>query len=95
MVEVYSTNVKNNKQADFLLHQLGKIFPAYEINFDLEDCDNILRVESGAGTIEVLQVIALLKDLGFTAQILPDTPNCAKELMHTETSNNAISARAN
>lgn len=80
MVEVYSTNVENQKQADFLLHQLLKVFPAYKINFDLEDCDNILRVESSWETMEVLQVIALLKDFGFTAQVLPDIPICSREV---------------
>ena len=88
MVEVYSTNVKDHRQADFLLHQLGKVFPAYEINFDLQDCDNILRVESGSGTIEVLQVIALLNDFGFTAQVLPDTPQGSKESMPIMAVNN-------
>lgn len=83
MVEVYSTNVNYHKQANFLLCQLGKVFPAYEINFDLEDCDNIHRVESSSGTIKVLEVIALLNALGFTAQVLPDTPNCSKASMHS------------
>lgn len=82
MVEVYSTNVDNHKQADFLLHQLGIRFPAYESNFDLEDCDNILRVESVLDMIEVFQVIALLNDLGFIAQVLPDTPKCPKECLN-------------
>jgi len=86
MVEVYSTNVKNHKQANFLLYQLEKVFPNYEINFDLENCDNILRVESSSETIEVLQVIALLNDLGFTALVLPDTSQISKELMPLEAS---------
>ncbi len=73
MVEVYSTNVKDCKQADFLLTQLGIRFPTYEINFDLEDCDNILRVESVLDMIDVFQVIALLNESGFTAEVLSDT----------------------
>lgn len=79
MVEVYSTNVENQKQADFLLQQMGKAFPAYKINFDLEDCDNILRVEFPLGTIEVFQIIKLLRDLSFKAQVLPDTLKCSKD----------------
>ncbi|HZJ36158.1 MAG TPA: hypothetical protein VFD29_06000 [Gillisia sp.] len=94
MVEVYSTNVKDHRQADFLLHQLGKVFPAYEINFDLQDCDNILRVESGSGTIEVFQVIALLNDFGFTAQVLPDTPECSKDSVPLDASNNSLLANS-
>ncbi|MET4081562.1 hypothetical protein ABIB40_001511 [Pedobacter sp. UYP30] len=79
MVEVYSTNVNNQKQADFLLDQLGMRFPAYKINFDLEDCDNILRVESDLETIEVFQVIDLLNSLGFIAQVLPDILQSPKQ----------------
>lgn len=79
MVEVFSTNVENHKQADFLLHQLGLIFLEYEINFDLEDCDKILRVESVVDIIETVQIVTLLKDLGFDAQVLPDSPLYSKE----------------
>jgi len=88
MVEVYSTNVENDDQADFLLYQLEKVFPEYKINFDLEDCDNILRVESYLGTIEVFQVIALLHNFGCTAQVLPDTAKCSKESILIEESSN-------
>lgn len=79
MVEVYSTNVKDLKQADFLLHQLGIKFPAYEINFDLDDCDNILRVKSVVEKIEVFKIIDFLNSFGFIATELKDTPQCFKE----------------
>ncbi|HTN19458.1 MAG TPA: hypothetical protein VL125_03240 [Pelobium sp.] len=79
MVEVYSTNVQNQEQAEFLLYQLGKVFPAYAINFDLEDCDKILRVESVSEAIEVFKLISLVKDFGFIAEVLPDTPKYSKE----------------
>ncbi|MBU3026378.1 hypothetical protein [Zobellia galactanivorans] len=79
MVEVYKTNVENPKQAKFVLKHLYKIFPDYDINFDLEDCDNILRVESLLNKIEVLQVIAVLNNLGFTAAVLEDSPKPLKE----------------
>ena len=45
MVEVFRTNVKRKRQAKVLLDILSKQFPLFHINFDLEDCDNILRVE--------------------------------------------------
>ncbi len=94
MVEVYRTNVQNHKEAAFLLYQLGKIFPAYEINFDLEDCDHILRVESGLGTIEVFKVIALLNDFGFIGEVLPDIPEYSGEATLIDASNNSFSAKA-
>ncbi len=74
MVEVYRTNVENQKEADFLQRQLTLAFPHYLINFDLEDCDKILRVECRVGCIAVLRVIELLKDYGCIARVLEDTP---------------------
>ena len=45
MVEIFRTNVRRKQQAKVLLDILSKQFPLFHINFDLEDCDNILRVE--------------------------------------------------
>jgi len=44
-VEVFRTNVRRKRHAKALLDILSKQFPLFHINFDLEDCDNILRVE--------------------------------------------------
>lgn len=44
-VEVFRTNVRQKRQARILLNKLAKQFPKFKINFDLEDCDKILRVE--------------------------------------------------
>jgi hypothetical protein len=45
MVEVFKTNVRGKRQARVLLDILSDRFPLFRINFDLEDCDRILRVE--------------------------------------------------
>jgi hypothetical protein len=45
MVEVFKTDVKQQGQANMLLGVLSQQFPFIQINFDLEDCDNILRIE--------------------------------------------------
>ena len=45
MVEVFKTNVSSISQAREIVDLLLNHFPAFNINFDLEDCDNILRVE--------------------------------------------------
>jgi hypothetical protein len=77
MVEVFKTNVSNPKQAKMLLDQIHKVFNSYTANFDLEDCDKILRVKSGWGFIEHARLIALLKTFGFHAEVLPDEPQKA------------------
>ena len=48
MVEVFKTNVVVEELAKQLTIKLSTQFPHYKINFDLQDCDNIPRVE-GAG----------------------------------------------
>ena len=45
MVEIFKTNVKYKRQAKMLLCHLLEKFPSFKINFDLDDCDKILRIE--------------------------------------------------
>jgi len=45
MVEVFKTNIQQIQQAAKLAAGLLRQFPLYKINFDLHDCDKILRVE--------------------------------------------------
>ena len=72
MIEVFKTNVKEHSQAKVLLDQIHKIFDGHEANFDLEDCDKILRVKCILGFIQPSLFIRLLKDFGFHAEVLPD-----------------------
>lgn len=45
MVKVFKTDVNEKSKAKNVLPILQKAFPHLKINFDLDDCDNILRVE--------------------------------------------------
>lgn len=72
IIEVYKTNVQNNVQVRQLVNALHRQFPWYTANFDLHDCDNILRVESNAIEIEDEGIIGFMKTCGFTAEPLPD-----------------------
>lgn len=81
MVEVYKTNIKEEWQADFIVIRLQERYPTYKINFDLEDCDNILRVEGNGVSVHVEGMLAILESFGFKASILDDiTPQTAKEI---------------
>ncbi|MBS1635792.1 MAG: hypothetical protein JST26_07695 [Bacteroidetes bacterium] len=59
VVEIFKTNVTKRSQARTLVRELKKTFPAFRINFDLEDCDRILRVEGPepvvSGITELMQ----------------------------------------
>lgn len=76
MVEVFKTNIQTQRQAVYLLDRLKNKFGGYTANFDLEDRDRILRVESPMGSIAVKSIVRFLEGLGCYASVLPDTvPN--------------------
>ena len=68
MIEVFKTNVENSKQATALLYLLQDQLPSAEINFDLEDCDNILRVKGNCFCPS--NIIQTLADNGFECSLL-------------------------
>jgi len=72
MVEVFKTNVEHRVHAIMLIEQIHKTFSGYRANFDLEDCDRILRVTSVTGSVEAGELIRLLGEMGFEAEVLPD-----------------------
>jgi hypothetical protein len=51
-----------------LLSILSAAFPSFKINFDLNDCDKVLRVEGK--DIEPLQIIMLVQKNGFECETL-------------------------
>lgn len=72
MVEVFKTNVEDNIQATWIIHRIHKMFTDYTANFDLEDCDNILRVKCLHASIQSKCIIDLVHELGYHAEILHD-----------------------
>ena len=68
MVEVFKTNVRKKAQSKMLLCTLAEVFPSFKINFDLSDCDKVLRVEGD--NIEALRVMVLVNGHGFMCEVL-------------------------
>ncbi len=68
MVEVFKTNVRKSAQSKVLLSILSEAFPSFKINFDLSDCDKVLRVEGD--NMEALPIMILVEEYGFTCEIL-------------------------
>ena len=68
MVEVFKTNVGHIEQSQWLINQIICHIPDGKVNFDLEDCDKILRVE--AESISNRTIIDLLNKNGFHAEVL-------------------------
>lgn len=71
MVEVFDTNIKSTQESNEIKSLILSKFPAYIINFDLEDCDKILRIESQS-EIASKEVIILISKLGISVKILED-----------------------
>ena len=68
MVEVFKTNVQKKAQSKMLLSILSEAFPSFKINFDLSDCDKVLRVEGD--NMEALRIMMLVKEYGFNCEVL-------------------------
>jgi len=71
MVEVFKTNVADSFAADQLIEEIQVTFETYQANFDLDDCDLILRIKS-AKNVDAMAIILLLNKSGFEASVLPD-----------------------
>jgi hypothetical protein len=68
MIEVFKTTVESSTDAEILLTLLRSQDSSLEVNFDLEDCDHILRVKGRLFCIP--GIIKLLTDHGFECMVL-------------------------
>jgi hypothetical protein len=69
MIEVFKTNVQEIEQSKMIVVKLLEHFPESFINFDLEDCDKILRIHASA--ISNKKIIELLNSYGYFCEELP------------------------
>lgn len=69
MIEVFKTNVQEMEQSKMIVVKLLEHFPNSIINFDLEDCDKILRIH--AESISNQSIIELLNSYGYHCEPLP------------------------
>lgn len=68
MVEVFRTNIKKPGQSKVLIKKLLKHYPESDVNIDLEDCDNVLRVEGN--DICPHKIIELVITDGYECEVL-------------------------
>lgn len=83
-IEVFKTDVTERDHADMLIEQIHRHFAGYKANFDLHDCDNILRIQSATGIIQTAGLISFLKDLGADAEVLADELPTPSKITHTK-----------
>ncbi|MCQ6957178.1 hypothetical protein [Mucilaginibacter aquariorum] len=68
MIEVFKTDVQSVEQSKPLIRKLKNYIPGGWVNFDLEDCDKVLRVEGSVFSVEA--IIKLLHKNGHHCEIL-------------------------
>lgn len=68
MVEVFKTDVYEEDRSITIVQKLLNFFPKNKINFDLDDCDKVLRIEGE--NILPGRIMELLKEEGHECEIL-------------------------
>jgi len=68
MVEIFKTDVYDVMQAEQIVSLLNQHFPAFMINFDLHDCDKILRVKGES--IPVDEIVDIVSSNGYHCSVL-------------------------
>ena len=68
MVEVFKTTVTDKQESKRLIEVLKTSFANAKINFDLNDCDNILRIE--ADKIDTNLASGILRRQGYNSELL-------------------------
>lgn len=67
-IEIFRTNIQNESVADEIRIKLNLLFPHSCINFDLQDCDKILRIAGEDFNAEIL--IGAVNSAGIFCEIL-------------------------
>lgn len=68
IVEIFKTDVFDQVEANQLIAVLMQQFPGCRINFDLDDCDKILRIEGENLLCDRIKMI--VNENGFLCEVL-------------------------
>ncbi len=68
MIEVFKTNVSNPQQAEELIGLLRNLLPGSSVNFDLEDCDRVLRIDYES--VDPAHITGILAGRGFECCVM-------------------------
>ena len=68
MIYVFKTSVKSKNQVKKLTPKINNLLENDKWNFDLEDCDNILRIDSKQNIVS--KIIDLLKSQNINCEEL-------------------------
>jgi hypothetical protein len=68
MVEIFKTNVENAVEVEMLVQKIIQLFPNLKVNFALDDCDRILRLEGNSICNE--SILKILSSQGYDVALL-------------------------
>jgi len=71
IVEVFRTNITSENIAIDIVKEIHSMFPEISVNFDLDDCDKILRLVTPSYDY-VLKVASVVQSNGYYCEVLPD-----------------------
>lgn len=69
MIEIFATNIRSIKDARVVEGLFSIVFPRLDVNFDLDDRDRILRVQSPS-PFDSRSIVGYMRNLGFAAKVL-------------------------
>lgn len=69
-IEVFKTNVISKRAAKIIVDEIGFHQPEYKCNFDLEDCDKVLRIENAGGNVDAGLIFSILEKNNHQGSIL-------------------------
>jgi hypothetical protein len=73
MILVFKTTIKNKTQVRKVAPLLnGLLSPCAKWNFDLSDCDKVLRIESLYNPIDEKVIIQVIQNCGQAIEVMPD-----------------------
>ncbi|OOG16103.1 methyltransferase type 11 [Sphingobacterium sp. CZ-UAM] len=67
-VVIFKTNVNKYREAKQIVMTLLQLFSSYKVNFDLDDEERILRIESTQTDIETKGIIKQMLDWGYQCE---------------------------
>ncbi len=68
MVEIFKTNVRGKRKAEWLIEILSLYLPGCKINFDLYDSDKVLRIEGS--NVPSDQIPKIMQERGFRCKLI-------------------------
>jgi hypothetical protein len=80
MIEVFKTNISTPSEAATIVQLLLQEFPTFEIHFDLQDCDRVLRIAQCTARAE--DIIRLVQNQGFWCEVMDDQVMKKSKSMH-------------